>query len=589
MKKAISILSFLLLCTIVFGLPEQPFDIIKEQVRIPMRDGIRLGATLYRPAAEGRYPAIVFRTPYSKDDYDSQAEFPLKAAKEGYLVFLVDVRGRYTSEGKFEAYRNEKRDGYDVIEWVGHSQYCSGKVGSYGRSYPGYVQWLALSQGPPSYATAVPEMTPIHSHQFFYVGGAFSYSWFDWFMINILPDLRKKANDTSGTWNEEEAAKKWQSEKVKWYLYRPLGENPLVKKYAPYYYDWLTHQERTDFWDFASVEKDFPKMKAPVLLISGWYDSAYGPLGATDGFNLMRKEGGSKEAREETRLLLGPWNHGSISVRKMDLGIQSNGPSAGMDYDAYLLDWFDRQLKAKKEEIIPPVSIFVMGANRWRYENEWPLARAVETSYYLQSAGDASMDRERGKLSTTLPTKQPADRYVFDPNFPLWDPTYEQSFPFDQKDLETRKDVLVYSTEPLAQDVEVTGPIVAELYVSSSAKDTDFAVTFCDVRPDGTSVNLSSLDAGFLRMRFRNGFDKQEFIEPGKIYKIRIDNMYTSNLFQKGHRIRLQITSSKTPHYDPNTNTGTDLATETRLLNATQTIYHDKDHPSRLILPVIKH
>jgi uncharacterized protein len=577
-KKSFCVCLITLFCA-VFIQAQHPLNLIKETVRIPLRDGVRLGATLYRPDEAGKFPAIVFRTPYSKDEYDSAAEFPLKAAKAGYLVFLVDVRGRYTSEGKFEAYKNEKRDGYDVIEWVGHSQYCDGNVGTYGRSYPGYVQWLALSQGPPSLKTAVPEMTPIHTHEFFYVGGAASYSWLDWFMINILPDLRRKANDTSETWDEEKAEKEWQPVKAKWYLYRPLSENPLLKKYAPYYYDWLSHPESGEFWEFGDTDKDFPKMKAPVLLISGWYDSAYGPLGASDGFNLMRKQGGTPEAREQTRLLLGPWNHGSINVRKMTLGIEENGPSAGMDYDAYLLRWFDEKLKGKEGESVPPVSIFVMGANRWRYENEWPLSRAVQTSFYLQSDE---------KLSKSTPEKQKADRYVFDPHNPIWDPTYEQSFPFDQKDIETRKDVLVYTSDPLTEDLEVTGPIVAELYVSTSAKDTDFAITFCDVSPDGVSMNLSSLDAGFLRMRFRNGFEKQEPVQPGQVYKIRIDNMYTSNLFKKGHRIRLQVMSSKFPHYDPNPNTGTDPWSEKNLIKAVQMIYHDKQHHSRLILPVIK-
>src|SRR5262249_52988789 len=330
---------FGILTLVLLGAMHPPFNIIKEQVKIPMRDGVQLGATLYRPADDGKYPAIVYRTPYSKDTYDSSAEFPLKAAKDGYLVFLVDVRGRYTSEGNFEAYRNEKKDGYDVIEWVGHYNYCNGNVGTYGISYPGYVQWLALSQTPPSLKTAVPTMTPIHSHQFFYVGGGFSYSWLDWFYLNIFPDLRKRANDPSGPRDENEAEQIWKAEKWKWYKYRPLNQNPITQKYAPYYNDWMQHPERTEWWDFSDAEHDIPKIKAPVLLISGWYDSAYGPLGATEGFQLMRKEAGSPEARERTRLVLGPWNHGYVNVRKMTLGLQQNGPSAGIDLDALLLDW----------------------------------------------------------------------------------------------------------------------------------------------------------------------------------------------------------------------------------------------------------
>jgi putative CocE/NonD family hydrolase len=503
----------------------------------------------------------------------------LKAAKSGYAVFLVDVRGRHASEGKFTAYVNEKKDGYDTIEWIAHSQYCDGKVGSWGRSYRGYDQWLALSQAPPSLAAAVPEMTPVHSHQFFYVGGAFSYSWLDWFVPLIVPDERRRANDHSGPWDEDQAYKEWQTRKREAYKFRPLDQNPELKQYAPEYFEWLTHPEKSDFWKFADVDQDFPKMKTPVLLISGWYDNIYGTLGATEGFNRMRTEGGSDLARTETRLMLGPWQHGAISASKTKLGIADFGASAGVDYDAVLIRYFDHLMKNKPMPATPPVSIFVMGANHWRYENEWPLKRQQETSFYLH---------DDGGLKTSMPQTGKADQYVFDPADPIWDPTNEGEEPFDQKEIEARKDVLVYTSEPLTQDLEATGRIIAELYVSSSAKDTDFGITFCDVSPDGVSMNLASMDAGFLRMRFRNGFEKQELMEPGNIYKIRIDDLITSNLFKKGHRIRLQIRSSMTPHYDPNTNTGGNLATDTQLLKATQTIYHDREHPSRLILPVIE-
>ena len=542
-----------------------------------MRDGVHLGTTMFRPATDGKFPALVFRTPYNKAS--TTKEFALKAAKNGYAVFLVDVRGRYTSEGQFEAYRNEKKDGFDVIEWIAKSQYCDGKVGTWGRSYPGYVQWLALSQGPPSLKAAVPEMTPIHSHQFFYVGGAFSYSWMDWFVPLILPDQRRRAKDESATWEVDQAYQDWQKVKMEYYRYRPLIENPLMKKYAPYYYEWMTHPEKSDWWNFVDVSQDFSKMKTPVLLISGWYDNVYGTLGATDGFNRMRKEGGSREAREQSRLILGPFQHGAINASKTKLGAMDLSASGGMDYDGVLLRWFDKHVKGKDVPDEPPVSIFVMGANRWRYEKEWPLARQKETSFYL---------RQSGELSESRPEQERPDKYDFDPRNPIWDPTNEGSEPFDQKEIESRKDVLVYTSEPLKKDLEVTGRVIADFYVSSSARDTDFAITLCDVHPDGTSLNLASMDAGYLRMRYRNGFEKQELMEPGKIYKIRIDNLITSNLFKKGHRIRLQITSSKTPHYDPNTNTGGNLATDKELLTATQTIYHDIERASRLILPVIE-
>ncbi len=548
-------------------------NIVREEVRIPLRDGIKLGATLYRPAQNGQYPALVFRTPYNKEDFDSYAEFPRRASREGYVVFLVDVRGRYSSEGEFTAYANEKPDGYDVIEWVGKHPYCNGKVGTFGRSYPGYAQWLALSQDPPALRAASPEMTPIGSHHFFYVGGAASYSWFDWFIPYILPDKKKRAGDISKNMDQTS----WDRVKREWYQYRPIAENPLLKKYAPEYYEWLRHPDASTWWSFADTENDFPKMKAPVFLITGWYDAVYGVIGATKGFQKMRSEAGSEIAKRNTRLVIGPWNHTMPELRKTAFGDMDFGPSAGFDGDGELLRWFDQNLKDISHEA-PSVLIFVMGQNQWRAESEWPLTRAFSTTYYLQ---------EHGSLAEDLPAGDADDSYVFDPANPLWDIHSDNSVPYDQRDVENRKDVLVYTSSPLEADLEVTGEVAAELYIKSTARDTDVAITLCDVYPDGKSINLTGLDAGYLRMRYRNGFTKQELMQPGEIYKIRIGEVYTSNVFLKGHRIRLQITSSKAPHYDPNPNTGTEIATEKHLVPATQTILHSKKYPSRLALPVI--
>ncbi len=573
--RAALVLFFLASGAIWATLPPQPEIITREEIMIPLSDGIKLSATLNRPDHPQKSPALVYRTPYGKQEYEPYPALPLKAAKRGYLVFLVDVRGRYRSEGEFRAYQNEKLDGYDVIEWVGKHPQCSGAVGTFGYSYPGIVQWLALSQDPPHLKAASPGMTPIDSHQFFYVGGAFSHTWLDWFIPNIFPDKKKRSGDDSPNPTDEE----WARARQNWYAYRPLSELPILRQYAPEYYDWLSHPDKSAWWDFTSV-KDFSKIKAPVFLFSGWYDSVYGPAGATEGFRRMKSEAGSETARSKTRLVLGPWNHTSLNVRKTRFGEIDFGPSAGFDYEEALLSFFDCQLKGVcGEDLLPPVSIFVMGKNKWRSATEWPLSDTKYTSYYLQQ--DQS-------LSLKSPGSQDAvRRFTFNPAQPLWDTHNELSVPYDQREIEKRPDVVVYTSAPMESDLEVTGEIVAELFVSSTAKDTDFAITLCDVYPDGDSMNLSGLDAGYLRMRYRNGFEKQELIEPGSIYKIRIGQLYTSNLFRKGHRIRLQITSSKAPHYDPNPNTGTEIATEKTLLSAEQTIYQNAEHPSRIILPVI--
>lgn len=573
-------------CINSFLFGQHPLNILREEVMIPMRDSVKLGAIVYRPELPGKFPAIVYRTPYGVDDYDTYAALPLKAAKEGYVVFLVDVRGRLRSEGDFEAYRYEKKDGYDVIEWVAQQTYCTGKVGTYGGSYPGIVQWLAMSEAPPHLYAAAPEMAPIGSHHFFYYGGAFSHGWLDWFMPYILADKRKRANDTSGPWDDEQATEEWQqSDRRQWYNYRPLIDLPIMKKYAPEYYDWLKHPDLTAWWDFVNIEKDFSKFSSPVFLESGWYDAAYGPEGATRAFNKMRSEAATDNAKEETILMLGPWNHTSLNTRKTTFGEVNFGTNAGIDHDAILLQWFDVLLKDQKPKNPQPVvSIFTMGENRWHAETEWPLTRAVPTSYYLQSGEDT----KTGMLVTEKSTKDSAVSFVFDPKNPFWDKAYEKSYPYDQRENESRDDVLVYTSRPLESDVEVTGEIVAELFVSSMAKDTDFSFTLCDVFEDGKSINLHGLDAGYLRMRYRNGYEKQELIKPGDVYKIRIGQVYTSNVFKKGHRIRIYITSSSAPHYDANPNTGTEIATEKNLIPTTNTIHHAKKSASRIILPIIQ-
>ena len=571
---------------------EHAQNIIRERVMIPMRDGVKLGAILYRPDSKKKFPVLVYRTPYGAEDYDHDSQFPRKAAKRGYVVFLVDVRGRFMSEGEFEAYRNEKKDGYDLIEWCAAQPYSTGKVGTYGGSYPGIVQWQAMAEHPPHLAAAAPEMTPIGSHHFMYYGGAFSHPWLDWFMPYIFGDKRRRAGDLSGPWTDEETTLQWnRMDRKGFYQFRPLDQIPILKKYAPEYFDWLHHPDSSSWWDFLNTGTEFKKFNAPVFLESGWYDAAYGPKGATEACSKMIRESNSIAARENTILMLGPWNHTSLNVFKTKFGGIDFGPNAGLDYDALLLDWFDVQLRNEKSEsLLPRVSIFVMGENKWRSESEWPLARTNYTRYLLNGKGGeplANMDGDLILPGKLLQTASVSDAFRFDPADPVWDKSYEKSYPYDHREIENRQDVLVYTTPPLEQDLEVTGEVAAELFVSSDAPDTDFSITLCDVFPDGTSVNLHGLDAGYLRMRYRNGLDHQELMKPGEVYKIRVGDIYTSNLFKRGHRIRLTISSSIAPHYDPNPNTGTEIASESVLKPAINKIWTGTRYPSALILPVI--
>jgi uncharacterized protein len=577
-------------CRLATAPDAYPNVAVEKRVEIPLRDGVVLRATLIRPDAPGRFPTLVYRTPYSQEAELAEEAFALKAARRGYLVFLVDVRGRYTSDGRFEAYRNEKLDGYDVIEWAAAHPRSNGRVGSYGQSYPGFVQWLALSQSPPHYATAVPAKTPTSSHHFFYQGGAFNLTWFDWFMPSIVPDLRRRAGDDSGPWDESAAYDAWVPVRREIYMQRPLVSPSLLRRYAPYYYDWVTHPDASPWWRFADVEHDFGKIRVPVYLVTGWYDNNYGPVGATRGFAGMRSQAATPEARALTKLIIGPWTHSGTRVGATRFGELDFGPNAGLDFDAFLLRWFDARLKGVDNGIdeASPVRLFVMGDNVWRDEPDWPLARAQTHSLYLRSAGAARTASGDGRLAGQAPAAgEPADDYVYDPRNPVWDEHFETSGALPQAAFESRSDVLVYTGEPLEDALEVTGEMLAELYVSVDRPDTDIAVRITDVHPDGTSYAINGPEAGYLRLRYREGFDHQVMLEPGRIYRIRIGDMLTSNVFKPGHRIRVQITSSRAPHADPNPNTGEEIATATRLERAHVTIHHDAEHPSRLLLPVI--
>ncbi len=563
--------------------------VVERNVEIPMRDGVRLRALVVRPDTEGTFPAVVYRTPYDAEAHLARSAFPLAAAHRGFLVVLVDVRGRHASDGEFDAYRQERQDGFDTIEWAARHPRSSGKVGTYGGSYPGFVQWLALAEGPPHLTTAAPDMTPVGSHHFFHLGGATSYTWFEWFMPLILPDLRRRANDVSGPWNGDSAYTEWVRVRHEWYRYRPLAGVPLLRRYAPYYYDWLTHPDSSAWWAFANVEDAFGTIRAPLLLVSGWFDNTYGTEGAVRGFRGVRREAATVEARAHTRLILGPWSHSSITVHTTRVGELDFGPSAGLDFDALLLRWFDRRLRGIRNGVDrdPPVAFFLMGANRWHTAADWPPPDARLTPLYLTSAGDARTARGNGALTWAPPGAAPPDRYVYDPQDPVWDVHFEAGGPYDRADIETRADVLVYTSLPLQNDVDVAGEIAAVLYVSSDARDTDFAVMLCDVHPDGRSYNVLGPEAGYLRMRYRDGNDRQALLEPGRVYQVTIRHMMTANRFLQGHRIRVHLTSSRAPHFDPNPNTGAPIATETRLVPARQTVFHDTARPSHLLLPVL--
>ena len=565
---------------------------VEKNVPVPMRDGVTLRADVYRPSSPGRFPTLVYRTPYGKDDLVESGSEPtiVRAARAGYAVVAQDVRGRYHSEGEFRPYHQEGKDGYDTIEWAAAQPWSNGRVGTFGLSYPGAVQWLAAMESPPHLVSIFPAMTFDTGRHFFYFGGGFNHDWMRWILLTIAPDVRQRKG-LRGAVTEKEAQSEWDRLKWQWENYLPLHNFPVLRDIAPWYYEWLEHPDDGPYWDFADVTKAYPKIAVPALNFSAWYDSNYGPLGAIGNFNGMREKGATDLARRGQRLILGPWDHGDPSEHEIKVGDLEFGPNMTFDYYGLVIRWHDRWLKEMRNGIDegPPVRIFVMGDNVWRTENEWPLKRTRYVPYYLHSRGRANTAAGDGRLSVEGPAgaDESPDHYAYEPWRPVAIENFEKMGPYDRTKIHNRQDVLVYSTEPLAEDVEITGPITAHLWAASSATDTDFCFMLYDVYPDDRAYNLAPNEAGFIRARYRTSESAPEWLTPNEPTEIIIDSMVTSNVFKKGHRIRIDITSSRFPSFDRNPNTGEPFGTSSRLITARQTLLHDTAHPSRVILPII--
>ncbi len=574
--------------------------IIEKEVEMPMRDGVVLRGDIYRPDTDEPVPAIIKRTPYDKDlgllktwNLD-----PMRFAKAGYAVIYQDTRGRYTSDGDFYPYRYEVEDGYDTVEWVADQPWCSGAIGMAGLSYMGAAQWMAAIAQPPHLKAMVP--ITIGSQHYMdmmsYKGGAFKAGYLIWWAsLFVAPDtLTKKIAAGEATLDDllQDLAATDDIESQVNYL--PMADLPLLqnKDAAPYYFDWL--QRETYDTQPTTIRDHYDKIQVPAWNVSGWYD--YFLDGTLENFTRMQKEGGSEVARTEQRLLIGPWDHtlGSAGAG-FDFGIFAS--KAGVDFDGQIERYFDYYLK-DEENGLPddaPIRLYVMGEDVWRDEQEWPLARTDYTEWYLHSDGDAVANN--GSLSPETPADGEAtDAYVYDPRHPA--PTLGGAVGLpglliganvgyqDQRPLEARSDVLVYTSTPLTEAVEVTGPLTVTLYAASSAPDTDFMVRLCDVHPDGSSRILAD---GVIRARYRDGYENPTLIEPDEVVEYTIDLVATSNLFKVGHAIRVHITSSSFPFINPNANSGKPIweDTDDDLTPALQTIFHDVERPSHIVLPII--
>jgi uncharacterized protein len=554
-------------------------------VPVPMRDGVKLYADVYRPVAPGKYPVIVSRTPYSTERAPSAYEAAVFFSRRGYVYVYQDVRGRHESDGKWDPFRNDIEDGYDTIEWAAKQPWSNGKVGMQGGSYLGHVQWRAAMSHPPHLVTIFPSVasTSLY-HNWITLNGGWRLSFnFGWGPVRQESRIMQNTGPHVMAAGPEDIS----FDKMLWHL--PLNDmQKLAGRNAQFYRDWIAHPDYDDYWKKINAEEVFDQIDIPVHTFGGWFDIF--SQGTLNGYAGMSHRGKGEKARRGSRLLIGPWGHGA----SQKYGEIEFGTHAMVQEMPVELRWFDYWLKgvANGLDKEPPVTLYVMGRNVWRQENEYPLARTQYRKMYLSSGGDANSMRGDGRLSWNEPADNAAaDRYRYDPDNPVPSlggnnccGTPTPAGPRDQRTVESRGDVLVYRSDFLAEDLEVTGPVKVVLYASSDAVDTDFVAKLVDVFPDGRAINVAE---GIVRARYREGLSKPVLMKPGTVYKFAIDLVGTGNAFLKGHRLRVDVTSSHFPQFDRNPNTGEPFGMHTNVRVATQTVHHSRGKASHILLPVV--
>lgn len=554
-----------------------------RNIQIPMRDDVCLETTVSLPHGSGPFPVVLIRTAYNRGAY-----IGLEFTRRGIAFVAQDCRGRYGSEGNWYPFIHEAEDGWDTLEWIGRQPWCNGKVGMFGDSYLAGTQFYVAPTGSPYLAALNPRfMSGDLWKNAYYCHGAFSLALtFSWLCFEV------GSRTTSAGLLPAFDVRALLSELPILTLDEKSGCGPVQA-----YRDYVTHDRRDEFWQALNVRESMDRYTVPVLLTGGWYD--YYPGETFANYRCLIEKAPSRSLAQSHRVIVGPWTHGFNSSTR--LGELDFGPESLRENDS-TLRWLECLLQggdARKFQE-SPIRIFVMGANSWRNEQEWPLARTEFVKFFLHSQGRANSLLGDGRLSTAPPAKENPDLYEYDPDNPV--PTlggnhsvgpynpglYELALPgpYDQRPVERRDDVLVYTTEELEGDVEVTGPVQAILFASTSARDTDFVARLTDVYPDGRSVNITE---GVLRARFRvRRWDDPKLGEPGRVLEYAIELQPTSNVFKKGHRIRLDITSSNFPLWDRNRNTGHPPGTDTEKQTAAQAIHHEPEYPSHILLPLIR-
>jgi uncharacterized protein len=564
-----ALLVFVCVCPGLAPLQAQTAFQVDTGVAIPMRDGVVLRADLFRPHASGPHPVLVYRTPYNRDERSNPSPLVQAAVRRGYAVVLQDVRGRYQSGGTFEPYFQEGRDGYDTIEWAARQPWSDGRVGTFGLSYPGAVQWLAAVEGPPSLRAMVPAMTYSTPENFWTAGGVWDGSWLDWTWLNIAPDLRRRLG-LPGPVTDAEAEAAWAREGAEARRFRPMRRLAQLQGVAPWYFEWMRHPPGDAWWQPVRLEGKSSRVHAAVLNLSGWFDEMYGPSGAVENY------GAAGDA-----LILGPWTHGVASVQSRKAGERDFGPAAALDWNRTVLGWMDRHVRGDSSVPSPGVRVFVMGANRWRHAERWPWPEVRPDTMYLGGAGGM-----KGRLSRQAPDRRGGETVMrSDPSSPVTDPFGGRFGAHDYRALRPAAGVAVFETAPFSSALEIIGRVEIELAASASVPDFDLWVQLYDVAPDGTAWNLSTPGTAVRRASYRDGGPARKLVAPGETVRLRMDKLITANRFLPGHRLRVVVTPAFAPVLSLNPQTG-GLEFDSDSVRAGEIrLGHSADRRSWIVLP----
>jgi len=543
-----------------------------ENIRIRMADGVELSANVSLPKAEGTFPVVLVRTPYGKGN--GQDDDGAYFAKRGYGYVIQDCRGTGQSAGAWEPGLNEKADGLDTHKWILAQDWCNGKIATAGGSYLGFTQWI-VAPDTGDWHKAMFTLVPLMDwYKAAYIGGAFGLGTNMGWGSGMLKPTEGEGSLLPDDWDIEKA-----------YRYLPLSTwDEQFGFKVRFMRNWIAHPVYDSYWVQAGIAGKADQITVPSVTLSGWYDVFIGQV--FEYVKAIRETSKSDIVRKHSHLIVGPWAHGPNWVA----GERNLGENTEVDVEELQNRWFGYWLKDTGSiDDLPPYRIFVMGANQWRDEYEWPLPQTQYTPYYFHSEGNANSLKGDGTLDSDKPADEPADTFVYDPENPV--PTRGGCILFgdefgaqDQTEIEKRKDVLVFTSKELTEALEVTGPVKVVLYAASNAPDTDWTAKLVDVYPDGKAFNLCD---GIIRARHRESATNPRLIEPNRICRYEIDLWVTSNVFLPGHRIRVEITSSNFPRFDRNPNTGHKFGADAQLRKAAQTIYHDADQPSHILLPVI--